>query len=82
MRFSFVSKLELLAALLCFSAPAMADEEYAFPLGPDHTPTKLNMSAKLARPPAYNVSQSKENLITPSPSGLRLTYESLNLPGG
>ncbi len=72
----------LIAALLCCSTLAMADEEYTFPLGPNHTPTKLNMSAKLARPPAYNVAQSKDNLITPSPSGLRMTYESLNLPGG
>ncbi|MBV5268232.1 MAG: hypothetical protein JZU67_07005, partial [Burkholderiaceae bacterium] len=60
----------------------MADEEYTFPLGPDHTPTQLNMSAKLANPPAYNEAYANNQLIQPTPSAVRLTFESLNLPGG
>ena len=72
----------LCTALLCLPIISQAETEYTFPLGPNHTPTTLKMTTRLAQAPAYNVSQSKENLITPSPSGLRMTYESLNLPGG
>jgi hypothetical protein len=68
--------------LLCIPTLAVADEEYTFPLGPDHTPTQLNMSAKLANPPAYNEAYANNQLIQPTPSAVRLTFESLNLPGG
>ncbi|CAN4273319.1 hypothetical protein MCEREM3_01210 [Methylophilaceae bacterium] len=72
----------IFTALLCLPAISQAEMEHAFPTDPNPTPTTLQMSSRLAQAPAYNVSQSKENLITPSPSGLRMTYESLNLPGG
>ena len=68
--------------LLCIPTLAVADEEYTFPLGPDHTSTQLNMSAKLANPPAYNEAYANNQLIQPTPSAVRLTFESLNLPGG
>ena len=68
--------------MLCIPTLAVADEEYTFPLGPDHTPTQLNMSAKLANPPAYNEAYANNQLIQPTPSAVRLTFESLNLPGG
>ena len=68
--------------LLCIPTLAVADEEYTFPLGPDHTPTKLNMSSKLARPPAFSEAEAKSNQIQPKLSGIRKTFESLNLPGG
>ena len=71
-----------LLVLLCIPTLAVADEEYTFPLGPDHTPTQLNMSAKLANPPAYNEAYANNQLIQPTPSAVRLTFESLNLPGG
>ncbi len=71
-----------LLALLCLPTLAMADDEYTFPLGPDHTPTQLNMSTKLANPPTYNEAYANNQLIQPTPSALRLTFESLNLPGG
>lgn len=68
--------------LLCIPTLAVADEEYVFPLGPDHPPTKLNMSTKLARPPAYSEAEAKSNQIQPKLTGIRKTFESLNLPGG
>ncbi|CAN4272743.1 hypothetical protein MCECM63_01158 [Methylophilaceae bacterium] len=71
-----------LLALLCLPSLALADNDYTFPLGPDHTPTKLNMSSKLARPPAYSEAESKSNQIQPKLTGIRKTFESLNLPGG
>ena len=71
-----------LLALLCLPTLAMADDEYTFPLGPDHTPTQLNMSTKLANPPTYNEAYANNQLIQPTPSAVRLTFESLNLPGG
>ena len=71
-----------LLALLCLPLLALADNDYTFPLGPDHTPTKLNMSSKLARPPAYSEAESKSNQIQPKLTGIRKTFESLNLPGG
>jgi len=71
-----------LLALLCLPALAMADDDYTFPLGPEHTPTKLKMSAKLANPPTYNAAYSNQHLIQPTQSAVRLTFESLNLPGG
>ncbi len=71
-----------LLAILCLPALALADDDYTFPLGPDHTPTKLNMSSKLAHPPTYNEAYANNHLIQPKPSAVRLTYESLNLPGG
>ena len=79
---SFVRYCSLLIALLCLPALALADEDYTFPLGPDHTPTKLKMSAKLANPPTYNEAYANNHLIQPTTSAVRLTYESLNLPGG
>lgn len=72
----------IFTALLCFPAISQAEIEHVFPLDQNHTATSLKMTTRLAQAPAYNISQSKENLITPSPSGLRMTYESLNLPGG
>lgn len=71
-----------LLALLCLPSLALADNDYTFPLGPDHTPTKLNMSSKLARPPAYSEAESKSNQIQTKLTGIRKTFESLNLPGG
>ena len=71
-----------LLALLCLPALAMANDDYTFPLGPDHTPTKLNMSNQLAHPPTYNEAYANNHLIQPTTSAVRLTYESLNLPGG
>ena len=68
----------IFTALLCLPAISQAEIEHAFPSDPNPTPTTLQMASRLAQAPAYNVSQSKENLITPSPSGLRMTYESLN----
>ena len=78
----FARCCSLLIALLCLPALALADDEYTFPLGPDHTPTKLKMSAKLANPPTYNEAYANNHLIQPTTSAVRLTYESLNLPGG
>ena len=78
----FARCCSLIIALLCLPALALADEDYTFPLGPDHTPTKLNMSAKLARPPAYSEAEAKSNQIQPKLTGIRKTFESLNLPGG
>ena len=57
---------------------ALAEEEYTFPLGPDHTPTSLRMSQAMANPPVY----APQTYITPSPTAIRMTYESLSLPGG
>ncbi len=71
-----------LLALLCLPSFALADNDYTFPLGPDHTPTKLNMSSKLARPPVYSEAESQSNQIQPKLTGIRKTFESLNLPGG
>lgn len=72
------------AAILSLCSPSLllANEDYAFPLGPDHTPTQLNMSRKLAHPPAYNEAYANNLLIQPSTGAVRLNYESLNLPGG
>ena len=57
---------------------SLAEEEYTFPLGPDHTPTTLRMSQAMANPPVY----APQTYITPSPTAIRMTYESLSLPGG
>ena len=57
---------------------SLAEEEYVFPLGPDHTPTTLRMSQAMANPPVY----APQTYITPSPTAIRMTYESLSLPGG
>ncbi len=56
---------------------ALAEEEYTFPLGPDHTPTSLRMSQAIANPPV-----ATQTYIKPSPTAIRMTYESLSLPGG
>ena len=79
---TFARCCSLLIAILCLPALALADDDYTFPLGPDHTPTKLNMSTKLARPPAYSEAEAKSNQIQPKLTGIRKTFESLNLPGG
>ncbi len=57
---------------------SLAEEEYVFPLGPDHTPTTLRMSQAMANPPVY----APQTYITPSPTAIRMTYESLSLLGG
>ena len=57
---------------------SLAEEEYVFPLGPDHTPTTLRMSQAMANPPVYE----QQTYITPSPTAIRMTYESLSLLGG
>ena len=56
---------------------ALAEDEYTFPLGPDHTPTSLRMSQAIANPPV-----ATQTYIKPSPTAIRMTYESLSLPGG
>ena len=56
---------------------ALAEDEYTFPLGPEHTPTKLRMSQAIANPPV-----ATQTYIKPSPTAIRMTYESLSLPGG
>lgn len=61
----------------CWPSMALAEEEYTFPLGPEHTPTKLQMSQAIANPPV-----ATQTYIKPSPTAIRMTYESLSLPGG
>ena len=78
---TFARLCSLLIALLCLPALAVADDDYTFPLGPDHTPTKLNMSTKLTNPPIYNEAYANNHLIKPTSSAVRFTYESLKLPG-
>ncbi|MSP87093.1 MAG: hypothetical protein EXR38_06970 [Methylotenera sp.] len=74
--------LQLLALLgivaACWPSISLAEEEYTFPLGPDHTPTTLHMSQAMANPPAY----APQTYIKPSPTAIRMTYESFSLPGG
>ena len=67
---------------MTFCLPSMAFADDAFPLGPDHTPTKLIITPRLANPPNYNEAYTNNALIQPSASAVRLTYESINLPGG
>jgi hypothetical protein len=69
-------------ALMPLFFPTLAVADDTFPLGPDHTPTKLNMSPRLANPPNYNEAYANNFLIQPTASAVRLTFESLNLPGG
>ncbi len=74
-------KLQPLAMLGMVAASwpsiALAEDEYTFPLGPDHTPTSLRMSQAIANPLV-----ATQTYIKPSPTMIRMTYESLNLPGG
>ena len=70
--------LAMLAMIaVCWPGKALAEEEYTFPLGPEHTPTKLQMSQAIANPPV-----ASQTYIKPSPTAIRMTYESLSLPGG
>ncbi len=64
---------------MCWPAISLAEDEYTFPLGPEHTPTKLQMSHAMAHPPTYIAANPT---IQPSPTAIRMTYESLSLPAG